>query len=81
MGDYKMKCKFPDKPCGDRYRSDRKGIMCRLPEWKKKIGVCPYDSKIHSTIKAIRKPLRDKKQKTLEPTNFNTYKKEVDKND
>ena len=37
----------------------------RLPEWKKKIGVCPYDKNIHSTIKSMRKPLRDKKQKTL----------------
>lgn len=29
--------------------------MCRLPEWKKKTGSCPYDKSIHSSIKTISK--------------------------
>ena len=45
--------------------SSRTVICCRLVEWKKKIGVCPYDSSIHSTPKSLRKPIKDKSQKLL----------------
>ncbi len=47
-------CKYPDKQCADRYLSARNNHgtpICRLDEWKKKIGVCPYNKQIHSTIK------------------------------
>ena len=39
--------------------------MCRLTEWKKKIGVCPYDKSIYSPQLKIKKAIKDKKQKTL----------------
>ena len=42
-------CKYPDKPCEDRFRRDRGGVYCRLTEWKKKVGVCPYDPTIRSS--------------------------------
>jgi len=45
----KMKCKYLDKYCGDRYVSHSNGketAKCRLSEWKKKIGICPYDKTI-----------------------------------
>lgn len=54
------KCKFPDKPCNDRYESHhegREGKHCRLYEWKKKLGICPYDKSIRSIPKTIKKSL------------------------
>jgi hypothetical protein len=45
------KCKFPELPCDDSYQSHgthKHGRFCRLVEWKKKHGVCPYDSSIQS---------------------------------
>lgn len=38
--------------------------MCRLHEWKKKVGVCPYNERIHSTIHRKGK-LVNKEQRTL----------------
>ncbi len=47
------KCKFPDEECTDRYMSHSRGYLCcRLDEWKRKIGVCPYDPSIQSKQKA-----------------------------
>jgi len=49
-----MKCKFPDKPCNDRYHSYKGdnskswGFYCRLREWKKRQKRCPYDKSIMS---------------------------------
>lgn len=50
-----MLCKFPDKACIDRYLSGKgskdgytQRKFCRLVEWKKKIGACPYDKTIRS---------------------------------
>jgi hypothetical protein len=68
-----MKCKYADlngkeHKCSDYYYSHgtkKNGIYCRLVEWKKKIGVCPYDRNIHSTLKKIRKSIKSKTQKTL----------------
>ena len=62
-----MKCKFTDRECSDRYHSHGKknGIYCRLVEWKRKLGVCPYDKNVHSTTKSIRKSIKSKQQKTL----------------
>ncbi len=47
-----MKCKYPNKFCGDRYRSERKGLCCRLLEWKRRLRSCPHDPTI------VSKPLR-----------------------
>ena len=50
-------CKYPDKDCGDRYFSARNNHttpICRLDEWKKKIGVCPYNPEIRSKGKLIK---------------------------
>ena len=61
-----MKCKYDG--CKDSYISHAGGKerrMCRLAEWKRKSGVCPYDSKIHSK-KHRTAVLREKGQKTLE---------------
>jgi len=63
-----MKCKYveinqKESKCTDYYYSHRAkggGCMCRLPEWKKKLGVCPYDKNIKSHSK------RDKHQKAIE---------------
>ena len=61
-----MKCKFPDKDCNDRFEchGTRQGKFCRLPEWKKKSGVCPYDKKITSKNKS-KKVLKELGQLTL----------------
>ena len=61
-------CKFPNKPCNDRYMSTRNNYttpICRLDEWKKKKGICSYDSKIHSVSKKTKKAIKDKSQRTL----------------
>lgn len=59
------KCKFPDKDCSDRYFSSKKNCKCcRLDEWKRKSGVCPYDKTIQSHAKS-KKQLKIKGQKTL----------------
>jgi hypothetical protein len=66
------RCKYYEKnqregKCNDYYWSHSKSmsiVRCRLYEWKRKKGVCPYDSKIFSVPKKIRKEL-NKKQKTL----------------
>jgi hypothetical protein len=63
-----MKCKYTDKECSNRYHSHgtkKNGIYCRVVEWKRKMGICPYDKNIHSTIKSIRKAIKNKQQKTL----------------
>lgn len=42
-------CKYPDKPCKDRYLKSRDmKLKCRLDEWKKKLKSCPYDIRIRS---------------------------------
>ena len=70
-----MRCKFPGKPCNDRYLkqegSPKEQLTCRLPEWRKKKGTCPYDSRIRSKPKlpGARKRKRawmDASQSTLE---------------
>ena len=55
-------CKCPDY----FYRHVDHGtkVMCRLTEWKKKKGVCPYDKTIISQAKKIKKE-RDKGQRIL----------------
>jgi len=59
-----MLCKFPEKKCFDRYYSQtRSNHFCRLREWKRKKGVCPYDAKIHSLVR-INKRI-DENQTTL----------------
>lgn len=62
-----VKCKFPNKECSDRYWSHgvRKGIYCRLAEWRKKKGVCPYDHSIQAKPKGIKKAIRKKQQFTM----------------
>lgn len=65
-------CKYVEKnrkenKCPDNFISHREGgdkVMCRLSEWKKKQGVCPYDKSITSQQKKIQK-LKDKGQKEL----------------
>jgi len=53
-----------EKKCSDYFISHSKGfiIMCRLSEWKKKKGVCPYDKTIMSQQKINKK---DKCQRRL----------------
>jgi len=48
-----MRCKFPDKACKDSYVSHgvKDVVKCRLFEWKRKFGVCPYDSGIRSKLR------------------------------
>jgi len=51
-----MKCKYveqnqKERKCFDYYYShgiNKEGCYCRVVEWKKKKGVCPYDKKIFS---------------------------------
>ena len=48
------KCKFAEKHCKNRYYdSTRKVVICRLDEWKRKSGICPYDERIKSQTKKI----------------------------
>jgi len=53
--------------CNDYYVSQSKGgvVMCRVIEWKRKKGVCPYDKTIFSVPKKILKAIKDKEQRTL----------------
>lgn len=56
-----------ERRCSDYYYSHSEkhsGVFCRLTEWKKKKGTCPYDKTIYSTQKKIKKAL-NKNQKTL----------------
>ena len=62
------KCKFSDKPCRDNYISHgtrKQGTYCRLAEWKRKTGVCPYDNTIRSSGMKLR-VRRQKGQTKLE---------------
>ena len=63
-------CKYPDKECKDRYFSNRNNYttpICRLDEWKKKKGVCPYNKEIMSrAYNPIIKKKLDKQQTKLE---------------
>lgn len=48
-----MKCKYVDlnrekNKCHNYYLHHEYIVMCRLPEWKKKKGTCPYDKNITS---------------------------------
>ena len=66
-------CKYVEKnqeerKCNDYFishsgKSDR--VCCRLTEWKKKKGTCPYDKTIFSTPTKIRQAIKDKKQEVL----------------
>lgn len=65
------KCRYPGKTCCNRYHSHHRdktgkerGILCRLSEWKKKRGVCPYDISIFSRTHRA-KAQRDSKQMKL----------------
>ena len=65
-------CKYVERneqehKCLDNFISHSRGgvIMCRISEWKRKKGVCPYDSTIHSLNNKIRKRILDKTQTTL----------------
>lgn len=60
-----MKCKFPNKPCTNKYFSCSRGHCCRLFEWKRKKGICPYDKRIFSKPKRIIKQIKDNKQTQL----------------
>ena len=68
-----MKCRYVERnskecKCSDYYISHFKNgsiVRCRLPEWKEKKGICPYDKEIFSVPKMIKKDLKDKKQRTL----------------
>ena len=67
-----MKCKYPEKDCMDRYRSHaerKEGLHCRLKEWKKKKGICPYNKEIRSRSSELiqkKHPIKlDKYQKRL----------------
>jgi len=68
-----MRCKYYEKnlkecKCSDYYWSHSKStsiVRCRLPEWKEKKGVCPYDSKIFSAPAKIVKDIKNKTQLTL----------------
>jgi hypothetical protein len=53
--------------CHDFYISHSKGgiVMCRLAEWKKKRGTCPYDRSIKSFPGNIRRRITDKCQRKL----------------
>jgi len=62
------KCKFPTNPCMNRYFSERRGYCCRLDEWKRKRGVCKYDSNIKSKslmVKKAQRLIKEKYQTTL----------------
>ena len=59
-------CKYSDKDCEDRYYSSGKGYhCCRLDEWKRKQGVCPYNKHIFSTPNKIARSIMDKTQTIL----------------
>lgn len=66
-----MRCKHfminqKENKCHDYYYSSKANcMMCRLPEWKEKIKVCPYDSSIFSNPPKIKKAIKEGKQKTL----------------
>jgi hypothetical protein len=62
-------CKYPKESCPDRYFSNKNNHttpFCRLTEWKKKSGVCPYDPGIQSKTKPTLRGKRDKHQLLLE---------------
>ena len=69
-----MRCKYYEQnkkecKCSDYYWSHSKStsiVRCRLKEWSKKKGVCPYDDKIFSIPKVEKKYFKNKKQKTLD---------------
>jgi hypothetical protein len=69
-----MRCKYYERnlkecKCSDYYWSHSKSrsiVRCRLPEWKQKKGICPYDKTIVSKPENIKKDIKDKKQKLLE---------------
>ena len=64
------KCKYveenqKERKCSDYFMFGDGRIMCRLTEWKKKKGVCPYDKTIYSPQIKLKKAIKDKKQRTL----------------
>jgi hypothetical protein len=59
-----MKCKYENKECTNKYFSANKGNCCRLSEWKKKKGTCPYDKNI-TTHNKLTKKEKQQGQKTL----------------
>ena len=63
-----MKCKYPEERCINRYMSHserREGLHCRLKEWKRKKGTCPYNFEIKAIPKVIRKQLREGQRKLI----------------
>ena len=56
-------CKFPDEDCVDRYLKQGHKLICRLDEWKKKHGTCPYNSEIKSRMGPVL--VRNKKDRGL----------------
>jgi len=68
-----MKCKFiqqnqKEGKCHDYYISHsehRAGIHCRIKEWKKKKGICPYDKSIFSVPGKTKGYVKNKTQRTL----------------
>ncbi len=67
-------CKYQEENIKERkcpnyfisHSGNRDGrMMCRLSEWKRKIGICPYDKTIYSPQIKLKKAIKDKKQKTL----------------
>lgn len=52
--------------CSDYYYSSTANcMMCRLPQWKEKKKICPYDPTIFSNHPKVTKSIKDGKQKTL----------------
>lgn len=71
-----MKCKYveqnnKERKCNDYFMHEGYTQMCRLPEWRRKKGVCPYDKTIVSKSLRTKKTMtsiKDKKQTTLSLT-------------
>lgn len=65
-----MKCRYPDKPCIDRYASHPSGsgeiLKCRLAEWKRKQGTCPHDKTIKAHARVQGNKAQDKAQRRLQ---------------
>jgi hypothetical protein len=68
-----MKCKYVEQnnkehKCSDYFMHHGHEIRCRLPEWKRKKGICPYNKNIVSKslkTNTTRKKINSKEQKTI----------------
>lgn len=73
-----MRCKHfaqnqKEGKCKDYYWSHASAtgtvVKCRLKEWCKKRGICPYDDNIFSLPKTVKKDIKDRKQILLSQFN------------